>query len=354
MLLAHDATHRANSDRWHNDVTYLERPPMAAVLYAEEIPEVGGDTLWANMYLAYETLSDPLRRFVSELRAVHSFAKNFTPERFAALGLEASPGRDVRPASAGLASRGTHEPADRTQSALRQSRTSPSHIEGLSPRESETLLGLLFEHMAQARVSSSLAVASGHGRACGIIAGRSTVLWPTISRHAVACDARRFSANVRFEHGCRGSRSGWGRPTWRCSSSAASSVRASFVRPRSSRSSLQRRRRSSPRGLLGGVVALCGAFVLGELGARRPDGCGAYAYLRDAFHPAVAFAYGWTALLASLTGGLAAAAVLFAGYFLSLTSLALAPGVGRGRSARGARVRQRAWPATRDVRAEWR
>jgi APA family basic amino acid/polyamine antiporter len=77
--------------------------------------------------------------------------------------------------------------------------------------------------------------------------------------------------------------------------------------------------------VLGGVVALCGAFVLGELGARRPDGCGAYAYLRDAFGPAVAFAYGWTALLASLTGGLAAAAVLFAGYFLSLTGLALAP-----------------------------
>ncbi|HEX3369517.1 MAG TPA: amino acid permease [Candidatus Cybelea sp.] len=79
--------------------------------------------------------------------------------------------------------------------------------------------------------------------------------------------------------------------------------------------------------VLGGVVALCGAFVLGELGARRPDGCGAYAYLRDAFGPAVAFAYGWTALLASLSGGLAAAAVLFAGYFLSLTGLALAPAV---------------------------
>lgn len=78
---------------------------------------------------------------------------------------------------------------------------------------------------------------------------------------------------------------------------------------------------------LGGIVALFGAFVLGELGARRPDGCGAYAYLRDAFHPIVAFAYGWTALLASLTGGLAAAGVLFAGYFLSLTGLRIAPAI---------------------------
>lgn len=77
----------------------------------------------------------------------------------------------------------------------------------------------------------------------------------------------------------------------------------------------------------GGLVALFGAFVLGELAARRPEDCGAYAYLRDAFHPVVGFAYGWTALLASFTGGIAAAAVLFAGYFLSLTGLALAPAV---------------------------
>jgi basic amino acid/polyamine antiporter, APA family len=75
----------------------------------------------------------------------------------------------------------------------------------------------------------------------------------------------------------------------------------------------------------GGIVALFGAFVLGELGVRRPEGCGAYAYLRDAFHPVVAFAYGWAALLASFTGGLAAAAVLFAGYFLALTGLPIAP-----------------------------
>jgi basic amino acid/polyamine antiporter, APA family len=77
----------------------------------------------------------------------------------------------------------------------------------------------------------------------------------------------------------------------------------------------------------GGIVALFGAVVLGELAARRPDGCGAYAYLRDAFHPVVAFAYGWTSLLVSLTGGIAAAAVLFAGYFEPLTNLRIAPAV---------------------------
>ncbi len=77
----------------------------------------------------------------------------------------------------------------------------------------------------------------------------------------------------------------------------------------------------------GGIVSLFGAFVLGELGARRPDDCGAYAYLREAFHPMVGFAYGWASLLASFTGGLAAAAILFSGYFLSVTGLAMAPTV---------------------------
>ena len=77
----------------------------------------------------------------------------------------------------------------------------------------------------------------------------------------------------------------------------------------------------------GGIVALFGAFILGELAARRPQGCGIYAYLHDAFHPVVAFAYGWTSLLASFSGGLAAAAVLFAGYFTVLTGFHIASGL---------------------------
>ncbi|MBV8372920.1 MAG: amino acid permease, partial [Candidatus Eremiobacteraeota bacterium] len=77
---------------------------------------------------------------------------------------------------------------------------------------------------------------------------------------------------------------------------------------------------------VGGLVTLCGAFVLGELAARRPEGCGAYAYLRDAFHPVFAFAFGWTSLLVGFSGGIAAAAVLFAGYFQPLIGIHLAPG----------------------------
>ncbi len=79
--------------------------------------------------------------------------------------------------------------------------------------------------------------------------------------------------------------------------------------------------------IAGGVVALFGAFVLGELAARRPDDCGIYVHLRDAFHPIVGFAFGWASLLGAYSGGLAAAAIFFSGYFLALTSLAIAPGI---------------------------
>jgi taurine dioxygenase len=47
---------------WHSDTAYLERPPMGTMLVAREVPRIGGDTLFANMYLAYETLSAGLQR----------------------------------------------------------------------------------------------------------------------------------------------------------------------------------------------------------------------------------------------------------------------------------------------------
>ncbi|HEX4458234.1 MAG TPA: amino acid permease, partial [Polyangia bacterium] len=70
--------------------------------------------------------------------------------------------------------------------------------------------------------------------------------------------------------------------------------------------------------LIGGVAALAGAFVYAELAARRPHVGGQYAYLRDAYHPAVAFLYGWALLLVIQTGGMAASAVTFARYALEL------------------------------------
>ena len=71
--------------------------------------------------------------------------------------------------------------------------------------------------------------------------------------------------------------------------------------------------------VIGGVIALVGAFVYAELAVLRPRVGGQYAYLRDAYHPIVAFLYGWTLLLVTQTGGMAGAAIIFGRYFRELT-----------------------------------
>lgn len=60
---------------WHSDTVYQQVPPMGTILYGIEIPPYGGDTEFANQYLAYETLSEPLRRFLDGLTAVHISGK---------------------------------------------------------------------------------------------------------------------------------------------------------------------------------------------------------------------------------------------------------------------------------------
>src|SRR6185503_8899455 len=85
-------------------------------------------------------------------------------------------------------------------------------------------------------------------------------------------------------------------------------------------------RLDSPRAVLtawvlGGVVALIGAFVWGELGQRRPRAGGGYVYLRETFGPLPAFLYGWTLVLVIATGAIAAVAVTFANYALPLVGL---------------------------------
>ena len=75
---------------------------------------------------------------------------------------------------------------------------------------------------------------------------------------------------------------------------------------------------------IGGVIAIVGAFIYAELSARRPHVGGQYAYIREAYHPAVAFVYGWGLLLVTQTGGMAAVAVTFARYFTELTHVRIA------------------------------
>jgi taurine dioxygenase len=148
MVLEYDANRRGHNDVWHTDVTYIATPPKASLLYAEILPEIGGDTMWCNTYLAFEALSEPLRRLASQLSAVHDFSKAFGPERFSQYGIAERTQRayEENPPV-------TH-PVVRTNVAtgrkgLFVNQNFTSHIAGVSERESKAILNLLFDHLAQ-------------------------------------------------------------------------------------------------------------------------------------------------------------------------------------------------------------
>jgi APA family basic amino acid/polyamine antiporter len=71
----------------------------------------------------------------------------------------------------------------------------------------------------------------------------------------------------------------------------------------------------------GGALAMSGAFIWAELATRLPGAGGQYVYLREAYHPVVAFVYGWVLLLVTQTGGMAAVAITFAGYFREISGV---------------------------------
>ncbi len=77
FILDNHASNPTDNDAWHTDVTFIETPPLGAILYAKLLPPEGGDTCWANMQAAYEGLSKPLQRFLAELDAVHDFNRGF-------------------------------------------------------------------------------------------------------------------------------------------------------------------------------------------------------------------------------------------------------------------------------------
>ncbi len=68
---------------WHTDMPYEPAPPLGAILYAREVPPWGGDTLFANLYLAYDTLSDGMKAMLQGMKAVHrSWAKDVYSNQF--------------------------------------------------------------------------------------------------------------------------------------------------------------------------------------------------------------------------------------------------------------------------------
>jgi len=141
-ILPLDSEEGARADVWHSDLTFQDRPPLGAVLHAVEVPDVGGDTIWADMAGAYASLSPTLRAFVDTLTAVHSPTK--------AGGYFA--GRDATggDAAARTASAVGRHPVVRVhpetgQPSLFVNPLFTDRIDGLRRRESDALLGMLYD-----------------------------------------------------------------------------------------------------------------------------------------------------------------------------------------------------------------
>jgi taurine dioxygenase len=132
---------------WHSDTAYLGQPPMASMLLAREIPPYGGDTLFANQYLAYESLSGGMRRLLDGLMAVNTSAK-----------ADVSKTREDRLASDGRAdaprSYETEHPVVRThpetgRKALYVNIAHTARFAGMTEEESAPLLNYLFQHQVK-------------------------------------------------------------------------------------------------------------------------------------------------------------------------------------------------------------
>jgi taurine dioxygenase len=132
---------------WHSDTTYLERPPMASMLLARTVPPYGGDTLFANMYLAYETLSAGLRGTLDGLRAVATSAKadvsRTREDRIRSDGRDAA--RTVYVAEHPVVR--THPETGRKALYVNVAHT--ERFAGWTEDESRPLLDLLFAHLTR-------------------------------------------------------------------------------------------------------------------------------------------------------------------------------------------------------------
>jgi len=136
VVHADEKTKVATGEVWHSDLSCEPEPPMGSILYLHQTPPVGGDTAFANMYLAYESLSEPIKRLVEGLSAFHT--------------------------SAHVYSRGAYERSDKKfpeavhpivrshpvtgRKCLFVNRGFTKRIEGLKKHESDALLEMLVRH----------------------------------------------------------------------------------------------------------------------------------------------------------------------------------------------------------------
>ncbi len=157
---------RANGEGWHTDVSCDVEPPMGSILYIKQCPPRGGDTLFANMYAAYEALSERMKAYLDGLTALHDGEQTYR-------GLYANYGVADRPEYP----RAEH-PVVRThpvtgKKALYVNRGFTRFLIGIPRDESDAMLAYLYQH-AKIRCSSAASAGPKTPSRSGTTAAPST------------------------------------------------------------------------------------------------------------------------------------------------------------------------------------
>lgn len=131
---------------WHIDLSYTDNPPLAAILRGVEIPERGGDTMWTNLYKAYDTLSDKMKDILEGMVAYHDVCKTARPQDLQSEGGLERYRRinSTTPPAEHLIVK-THPETGKKH--LYISELTTTHIKGLNKNESDAILNMLFKHI---------------------------------------------------------------------------------------------------------------------------------------------------------------------------------------------------------------
>jgi taurine dioxygenase len=148
---------------WHSDFSFLEEPPSLTLLYALELPDVGGDTLWASQYAAYDALSEGMKRLLDPLRAIQTAWPHGTRGPGPGMAVSRSVAMVRNDPSA---DREIPQPVVRVhpvtgRRALFVNPVYTQYFEGMTGSESRPLLQFLFEHATRAEFTCRLRWAPG-------------------------------------------------------------------------------------------------------------------------------------------------------------------------------------------------
>ena len=152
VVLAGHAGGRA--DLWHTDITINPRPPKGSILYMQEAPPYGGDTMWANLYLSYDALSEPMKRYLGELTAVHDITGGGGAVRVERSDTTVPAGTEFEKKQGAVTLPSAEHPVVRThpvtgKKCLFVNPTFTSHVKNVSTAESRAILDFLYTHMVQ-------------------------------------------------------------------------------------------------------------------------------------------------------------------------------------------------------------